>query len=97
MHQNDHKGPGLVVRRVQSKSDSLYYKLIQGLKNHKLGSRHVSFKWSTKEGTAHAIRMSHHDKTQFQFEAIKWGNVSDKIEKNGAKGSLKEFLKKFES
>ena len=44
---------------------------MQGFKKHKLGLRHVSFKWSTKEGATRAIVMSYHDKTQFQFEALK--------------------------
>ena len=49
---------------VQNMSEALDHKLMRGFKEHKLGLRHASFKWSTKEGIINDVRMNYYDKTQ---------------------------------
>ena len=51
---------------------------MESFKNNDLDLRHVSFKFSSKEGMFNAIKMSYQNKNEMWFEVLKGVKVEDK-------------------
>ena len=62
-------------------------KLMESFKNNNLDLRHVSLKFSSREGKFNAIRMNYHQNNKFCFEVLKGIKVEDEIEYEGEEGT----------
>ena len=69
---------------------------MESFKNNNLDLRHVSFKFSSKQGMFNAIRMNHQNKNKMWFEVLKGVKVEDEVKNKGEEGTLKKAMQKIE-
>ena len=97
MCQNNYPGLGAVVCGLKNESETIDIDLLELLKDNELGVRCVSFKLSTKEVIANAIRTIDWRKKQLWFKVLKGAPVEDEVEYEGEKGTIKEVLQQAEA
>ena len=83
VHKQKYSGVGLVVYGLEQESEDADKKLMESFKNNDLYLRHVSFKFSSKEGIFKVIRINYQHKNKMWFELLKGVNVEDEVKYKG--------------
>ena len=79
---------------VENESENIDKYLLERIKGNNLGLRHVSSKFSNKEGITNAIKINFYRENQLHFEALKGVTVENDVEHKGEKEKLNNYFRK---